>query len=194
MCINGNSKVLCGPKDPFIESQGSELPSDFIHFQPFLRQQLCWKSDESHHKDVLFSHSVGSDSLWPHGLQHARLACPSLSPGACSNSCPSSRWCHPAILSYVLPFSSCLKSFPACRLFTSGDQSIGASASASGLSVNIQGWFPLGWTGLISLFSKGLSRVFSSTTVWKHQFFGAWLLNGPTLTSVLNYWKSHSLD
>ena len=92
------------------------------------------------------------------------------------------------------PLSPCFKSFPACRLFASGDQSIGVSASASVLSVNIQGWFPLGLTDLISLFSKGLSRVFSSTTVWKHQFFGAWLLNGPTLTSVLDYWKSHSFD
>ena len=121
---------------------------------------------------LLFSHSVMSNSLWPHGLQHARLPCPSLPPGVCSNSCPLSQWRHPTISSSVTPFSSCLQFFPASRpfpmnqLFTSGSQSIGASASASVLPMNIQGWFPLGWTGLISLKSKGLSRVFSSTTVY----------------------------
>ena len=125
----------------------------------------------------MFSHSVMSDSLWPHGLQHARPPCPSPSPRACSNSCLSSQWCHPTISSSVVPFSSCLQSFPASgsfpmsRLFISGGQSIGASASAPVLPVNIQGWFPLGWTGLISLLSRGLSRVFYSTTIWKHQFF-----------------------
>ena len=110
----------------------------------------------------------------PHGLQHARLPCPSLSPRVCSNSCPLSWWCHPTVSS----FSSCSQSFPASgsspmsQLFASGSQSTGASASASVLPVNIQGWFPLGLTGLISLQSKGLSRVFSSTKIWKHQFFG----------------------
>ena len=114
-----------------------------------------------------------------HGLQHARLPCPSPAPGVYSNSCPSRRWCHPTISSSVIPFSSHLQSFPASGsfpmrwLFTSGGQSIGISASASVLSMNIQGWFPLGLTGLISLLSKGLSRVFSSTAVQKHQFFGA---------------------
>ena len=113
----------------------------------------------------------------PHGLQHIRLPCPSPSPGACSNSCPLSWWCHPTISSCVAPFSSCPQSspasgsFPVHWLFASGGQSIGASASASVLPMNIQGWFPLGVTGLISLLSKGLSRVFSSTTVPKHQFF-----------------------
>ena len=122
---------------------------------------------------VVFSHSVMSDSLQPHGLQHARLPCPSLSPRACSNSCPSSQWCHPTISSSVAPFS-CLPSFPASgsfpmsKFFPSGDQSIGASASV--VPMNIKGWFPLGWTGLISLLSKGLSRVFSRTTVQTHQF------------------------
>ena len=126
---------------------------------------------------LLLSHSVLSDSLRCHGLQHARLLCPSPSPRACSNSCPLSWWCHPTILFSVLPFSSCLQSFPASGsfpmnwLFASGGQSIGASTSVSVLPMNIQGWFPLGLTGLISLLSKGLSRVFSSTTVWKHQFF-----------------------
>ena len=119
-----------------------------------------------------------SNSLRPHGLQHTRLPCPSPIPGAYSNSCISSWWCHPAISSSVIPFSSCLQSFPALRsfpvnrLFASGSQSIGASASALVLPMNIQDWSPLGWTGLISLQSKGLSRVFSSTTVQKHQSFG----------------------
>ena len=111
-----------------------------------------------------------------HGLQHTRLACPSPSPGVCSNSSPWSWWCHPTISSSVIPFSH-LQSFPASgsfpmsQLFTSGGQSIGASASV--LPVNIQGWFPLGLTGLISLLSKGFSRAFSNTTIWKHHFFGA---------------------
>ena len=109
---------------------------------------------------VQFSHSVVSDSLRPHGLQHARPPCPSPTPGFCSNSCPSSQWCHPTISSSVVPFSSCLKSFPASGsfpmswLFASGGQSIGVSASASVLPMNIQDWFPLGRTGLISLRDK----------------------------------------
>ena len=118
-----------------------------------------------------------SDSLRLHGLQH-RLPCSSLSPGVCSNSCPLHRWYHPTISSCVVPFSSCPQSFPASgsfqmsQLFTEGSQSVGASALASVLPMNIQGWFPLGQTGWISLLSKGLSRVFSSTTVGKHHFFG----------------------
>ena len=125
-----------------------------------------------------FSCSVVSDSLQPHRLQHAKHPCPSPTPGACSNSCPSSQWFHPTISSSVTPFSSCLRSFPAPRsfpmswLFLSGGQSTGASASASVLPMNIQGWFPLELTGLTSLLSKELSRVFSSTTMQKHQFFG----------------------
>ena len=128
---------------------------------------------------MLFSHLVMSNSLWPHGLQHARLPCPSLSLGACSNSCPLSWWCHPTISSSAIPFSSCLRSFPASgsflvsQLFTSGGQSIRVSASASVLPMNIQDWFPFGLVGLISLQSKGLWRVFSNSTVQKHQFFGA---------------------
>ena len=128
-------------------------------------------------KKLLSSHSVTSNSLQPHGLLLARLPSPSLSPGVCSDSCPLSPWCHPTISSSVAPFSSCLQSFPASGsfpvswLFTSGSQSIAASASV--LPVNIQGWFPLGFNGLISLLFKELSRVFSSTTVQKHQFFGA---------------------
>ena len=128
---------------------------------------------------VHVSHSVVSDSLWPHGLQHARLPCPLLSPRVCSNSCPLNQWCHITFLSFIIPFSSCLQSFPALRsfpmsqLFSSGGQSIGTSASASVLPMNIQSWFPLGLTGWISLQSKGLSRVFSSTILWKHRLFGA---------------------
>ena len=130
---------------------------------------------------IQFSHSVVSDSLRPHGLQNARLTCPSPTPGAYSNSCPSSRWCHPVISSSVIPLSSCLQSFlasgsfPRSWLFASSGQSIDVSASASGLPMNIQDWFPLGWTGWISLQSRVLSEVFSSTTVQKHQFFGAQL-------------------
>ena len=117
------------------------------------------------------------NSLQPHGLQHTRLPCPSLSPGVCSTSCPLSWWCHPTISSSIIPFSFCPQSFPASGsfpvswLFALGGQSIGVSASV--LPVNIQDWFPLGLTGLIPLQSKGLSRVFSSTTIWKHQFFSA---------------------
>ena len=130
---------------------------------------------------VQFSLSVVSDSLQPHGLQHTRLPCPSPTPGAYSNSRPLSQWCHPTISSSVIPFASCLQSLPASasvsvsQLFTSGALSIGVSALASVLPMDMQDWFPLGCTGWISLQSKGLSRVFSNTTVQKHQFFGAQL-------------------
>ena len=129
---------------------------------------------------VQFSHSVVCDSLWPHGLQHTRLPCPAPTPGVYSNSCPSSQWCHPTISSSVIHFS-CLQSLPASgsfqmsQFFASGGQSFGVSALASVLPMNIQDWFPLGWTGWISLQSKGLSRVFSNTTVKKHQFLGTQL-------------------
>ena len=130
---------------------------------------------------VQFSRSVVSDSLRPHEPQHARPACPSPTPGVYPNPCPSSQWCHPTISSSVVPFSSCpqslpaLGSFPMSQLFTSGGQSIGVSASTSVLPLHTQDWSPLGWTGWISLQSKGLSRVFSKTTVQEHQFFGAQL-------------------
>ena len=133
-----------------------------------------------------------SDSLRPYGLQNARLSGPSLSPGVCSNSCPLSQWCLPTISSSVTPFRSCPQSFPASgcflmsQLFASFGQSIGASASVSVLPMNIQDWFPLGWTGWISLQSKGLSRVFSNTTVQKHQIFGPQLsfqLSHPYMTT-----------
>ena len=130
---------------------------------------------------VQFSCSVLSYSLQPHKLQHARLPCPSPAPEVHPNSGASSRWCHPAISSSVVPFSSCPQSlpasgsFPMSQLFPWGAQSIGVSASASVLPMNTQDWSPLGRTGWISLQSKGLTRVFSSTTVQKHQFFGTQL-------------------
>ena len=133
-----------------------------------------------------------SNSLQPHELQHVRLSCPSPSPRACSNSCPLSWWCHPTVSSSVAP-SFCFQpfpasgSFPVSQLFTSGGQSIGASDSASVLPMNIQGLFPLGWTGWISLQFKGLSRVFSSTILLMLS-----LLCGPALTSVHDHWKNHS--
>ena len=132
---------------------------------------------------LFYFHSVQFSSvaqscltLWLYGLQHARLPCPSPTPGVYSNSSPSSQWCHPTISSSVITFSSCLQSFPASGsflswLFSPSGQSIGASASVH--LMNIQSSFPLGLTSLISLLSKGLSRVFPSTTVWKYQFFGA---------------------
>ena len=159
-----------------------------------LKNTKCWHSEEA---EVQFSHSVVSNSLWPHGLQYTRLPCLSPTPGVYSNSCPSHRCCHPTISSSVILFS-CLQSFPqsgsfpVSQFFTSGGQIIGVSASASLLPMNIQDWFPLGWTGWIAL-SKGLSRVFSNTTVQKHQFFSAqlslqsnfhihtWLLEKPYL-------------
>ena len=161
----------------------------------FLKMYLGCK--EKSFNTVQFSHSVMSDSLWPHGLQHAGLPYTSLTPGACLNSCPSSRWCHPTNLSSVILLSSCLWSFPASesfltsQFFASSGQSIGVSASASVLPMNIQDWLPLGFTALISLQSKGLPRVFSNTTVQKNQFFGTqsflysnshiytWLLENP---------------
>ena len=142
-----------------------------------------------------------SDLVRPQGLQHVRLPFPLLSPIVCSNSYPLSRWCHPSISSSAAPFSFCLQSFPTSEsltmswLFTSGGPSIGASPSASVLSMNIQGWFPLGLTGLISLLSKGLSRILFNNTVWKHQFFST----QPSLWSNSQHhtWlleKNHSFD
>ena len=133
------------------------------------------------YRSVQFSRSVVSDFLQPHELQHTRPPCPSPTPGVYSNSCPSSQWGHPAISSWVVPFSSCHQSLPESgslpmsQLFTWGGQSIGVSALASVLPMNTQDWCPLEWTGWIFLQSKGLSRVFSNTTVQKRQFFGAQL-------------------
>ena len=141
--------------------------------------QRNFVSDWSNLNSVQFSHSAMSDSLWPHEPQHARPPCKSSTAGVHPNPCPSSRWCHPTISSSVDPFSSSSQSFPASgsfqmsQLFASGGQSIGVSVSTSVFPMNTQDWSPLGWTGWISLQSKGLSRVFSNTIVQKHQFFSA---------------------
>ena len=142
------------------------------------KTKCIWWCIQSHQfSSVQFSRSVVSDSLRSHESQHARPLCLSPSPGAHSDSCPSSRWCHPAISSSVVPFSCpqslpASESFPMSQLFAWGGQSTGASALASFLAKKSQGWSPSGWTGWISLQSKGLSRVFSNTTVQKHQFLG----------------------
>ena len=149
---------------------------------------------------VQFSRSVVSDSLRTHESQHTRPPCPSPTPGVYSNSCPSSQRCHPAISSSVVPFSSCRQSlpasgsFPMSQLFTWGGQSTGVSASASVLPMNAQGLSPSGWTGWISLQSKGLSRVFSITTVQSINFSVLTFLHSPTLTSIHDHWKNHNLD
>ena len=148
---------------------------------------------------VQFSHSVVSNSLWPHELQHTRPPCPSPIPGVHPNPCPLCRWCRPTISSSVVPFASCPQSFPASGSFQMsqhsalGGQSIGVSASTSVPPVKTQDWSPLGWTGWISLQSKGLSRVFSNTTVQTHQFFGA-QLSSQSNSHIHTYWENHSLD
>ena len=164
-----------------------------MHFLPtkFIKRSFeCWATSTKQllnaggghqFSSVQFSCSVMSDSLRPHESQHARPSCPSPTPRAYSNSCPSSRWCHLTISSSVIPFSSCPQSlpasgsFPMSQLFAWGGQNIGVSALASVLPMNTQDWSPLGWTGWISLQSKGLSRVFSYTTVQKHPFFSTQL-------------------
>ena len=153
-----------------------------------------------HHKSksVQFSRSVVSDSLWPHESQHARPPCPSPTLRVHTNSRPSSWWCHPAISFSVVLLSSCpqslpaSESFPMSQLFAWGGQSTGVSALVSFLPKKSQGWSLSEWTGWISLQSKGLARAFSNTTVQKHQFFGT--LHSPTLTSIHDHWKNHSLD
>ena len=149
---------------------------------------------------VQFSRSVMSNSLRPHESQHARPLCPSSTPRVHSNSCPSSQWCHPTISSFVIPFSSCPQSlpasefFPMSQLFAWGGQSIGVSASATVPPMNTQDWSPLDWTSWISLQSKGLSRVFSNTTVQKHQFFVTQFSSQSN--SHIHMWpqENHSLD
>ena len=163
---------------------GRELGGEWIHVHEWLSPfAVTWNFHNIVNQLfslVQFSHSVMSNSLQPHGQQHAR-SYPAPTPGVYSDSCPLSQWCHPTISSSVIPISSCLQSFPVSRsfqmsqFFTLGGQSIGVSASTSVLSKNTQNWSPLGWTGWISLQSKGLSRVFSNNTVQKHQFFGAQL-------------------
>ena len=154
-----------------------------------------WRSDHPWSMHVVIQLLSCLSLSVTHGLQHARLSCPSLCPRVCSDSCPLSRWCHPTISSSVIPFSFHLQSFlasgsfPMSQLFISGDQSIGISASASVLPMNIQSWFSLELTGLISLQSKDLSRAFPSTAIWKHQFFGS-----QPPTSLYDYWKNQSFD
>ena len=139
---------------------------------------MCFFENRKQFSLVHFSHSIVSNSLWPHGLQHARPPCPSPTPGSCSNSCPSSQWCHSTISSSVVPFSSRLQcvppsgSFQMSLFFPSSGQRTGVSASVSVLPMNIQDWFPLGLTGFKSSQFEGLSRVFFNTAVQKHQFFG----------------------
>jgi len=170
-----DTPISRGSFQPRDRTQVSYIAGVFFTSWATMEAQIDWVSS------VQFSHSVVSNSLWLHGLQHTRPPCPSPTPGAYLNACPSCQWCHPTISSSVVPFSSCLQSFPASgafpmsQFFTSGGQSTGVSASASVLPMNIQDWFPLRLTGWISLQSKGLSRVFSNTTVQKHQFFGAQL-------------------
>ena len=155
----------------------------WLPFPSCFLQHSCATCQSSSFKDVSvqFIRSAVSDFFWPHESQHARPPCPSPTPGVHPPPCPSSRWYHPAISSSVVPFSSCPQSFPASgsfqmsQLFPSGGQRVGVSASASVLPMNTQDWSPLGWTGWISLQSKRLSRVFSNTTVQKHQFFSAQL-------------------
>ena len=160
-----------------IYGQGLLQINKHIHSVVCVRVCVCVCVLVAQFSSVQFSRSVMSDSLRPHELQHTKPPCPSPTPGVCSNSCPLSRWCHPTISSSVIPFSSCLKSFlasgffPVSQFFTSGGQSIGVSASASVLPMNIQDWFLLGLTRWISLQSKGLSGVLSNTTIQKHQFF-----------------------
>ena len=152
-----------------------------MFFNPFYQTLVNRLFLQALFSSVQFSHSVVADSLRPHGLQHTRPPCPSPTPRVYPNSCPLSRWWHPSISSSVIPFSSCPQSFPASgsfpmsQFFSLGGQSIGALASTSVLPMNIQDWFPLGRTRWISLLSKGLSRVFSITSVQKHQFFGTQL-------------------
>ena len=167
-------------------SRGSSRPRDQTHIScvSCISRQILYHLNHQGSgclSSVQFSHSVVSNSLQHHELQHSRPPCPSPTPGVYPKSCPLSWWCHPTISFSVVPFSSCLQSFPTSgsfsmsQLFVSGGQSIGVSASTSVLPMNTQAWSPLGWTGWISSQSKGLSRVFSNTTVQKYQFFGAQL-------------------
>ena len=176
------------------------IQSVFHHQRPV----DCYRTSSNYVLDIIkqvqFSQSVMSDSLQPHGLQHARSPCPSPAPRVYSNSCPLSRWCHPTISSSVVPFTSCLQSFPAwgsfpmSQFFASGGQSIGLSASPSVHPMNIQDWFLLEWTGWISLLSKWLSRVFSNTTVQSINSSALSFLYSPTCTSIHDYWINHSYD
>ena len=181
-CIKCLGKCICW-KVVLVGMDSKEI-SSHIWKDTYKNMHISWCyfcQNKLETTSVQFSHSVVSDSLGPHESQHARPSCPSPTPGVHPDSRPSSPWCHPAISSSVVPFSSCpqslpaSESFPVSQLFTWGGQSIGVSALASVLPKNTQDWSPLEWTGRISLQSKGLSRIFSNTTVQKHQFFGTQL-------------------
>ena len=199
-------KVFSHPKEWMFPCWTLEL---LLFFSSFVRETFRYFSDKLklstegliQVEPVQFSRSVVSHSLCPHESQHARPPCSSSpTPRVHSNSHPSSRWCHPAISSSVVPFSSCpqslpaSESFPMSQLFTWGDQSTGVSVLASFLPKNTQGWSPLEWTGWISLQSKALSRVFSNTTVQKHQFFGTQPSSQSNFHIIHDHWKNHSLD
>ena len=182
--------TCCGATKPEHHDCRVSVPQllTLVHLEPVEENPLQWEAcalrwgvAPTGSNSVQFSRSVVSNSFRPHGSQHARPPCPSPTPGVHSDSCPLSRWCHPTISSSVVPFSSCpqslpaSESFPVSQLFTWGGQSTGVSALASFLPKNTQDWSPSEWTGWISLQSKGLSRVFSNTTIQKHQFFGVQL-------------------
>ena len=182
-------------------SRGSSQPKEWNRISCnscigrwILYHQATWEAQ--YRASVWFILSVIFNSLRPHELQHARPPCPSPAPRAHPNPCSLSQWCHPTTSSSVIPFSSCPQSFPASesfpmsQLFASGGQSFGVSASTSVLPMNTQDWFPLGWTGWISLQSKGLSRVFSNTTVQKHQFFSSQLSSQSN--SHIHTWPFHA--
>ena len=186
MCQKGGLQWRCSSRERTweveqLENKGTFMYTNGLDSEHFASMYNTKDRASLSHSTVQFSRSVISDSLQPHALQHTRPPCPSPTSGVYSNPCPLSQWCHPTISSSVVPFSSCLRSFPASgpfpmsQLFTWGGQSIGVSALASVLPMNTPDWSPLGWTGWISLQSKGLSRVFSNTTVQKHQFFCAQL-------------------
>ena len=177
-------EFLCSPYDTSYNLHNHLLKYHYFHLtdeKPNIKAVQKVSKGHTYKWLVQFSHSVMSDSLWPRGLQQAMSPCTSPTPGVYSNSCPLSWWSRPTISSSLVPFSSCLQSFPASgpfpmgQFFASGGQSVEVSASTSALPMNIQDWFPLRWTGWISLQSKGLSRVFSNTTVQKHQFFSSQL-------------------
>ena len=181
---------------PWSDGNTDQLKPYFTHTRPNWNTSISIK----HSSSVHFSRSVLSDSLWPCESQHARPPCPSPTPGVHSDSLPSSQWCHPAISSSVVPFSSCpqslpaFESFPMSQLFAWGGQSTGVSALASVLPKKSQGWSPSQWTGRISLQSKGLSRVFSNTTVQSINTSVLSFLHNPTLASIHDPWKNSSLD
>ena len=161
---------------------------------------ISWYRLPPQFSSAQFSRSVMSDSLRPHGLQHISLPCPSPTPGPYSNSCPSSQWCHPTISSSIIPFSSCLQSFlasgsfPMSQFFTSGSESIGVSASASVLPMNIQDSFPFGWTGWISLQPKGLSESSPTPQFKSINSLPFSFLYSPTPIFIHDHWKNHSFD